>query len=278
MQSTTRIASALALWIVSMAVFILSSPFHVRAVKAFSIQPNYLSARSHQFRVTSSLFSSASSDAQWMSASESTSIEENLNPYRQRRVLQERKRKWVEQSVHYYSTVMRNDARRAKGQLRPTDQSLEKHRKNFSMAKKLYFARNKVKSGNFNHAETIYRKLINGLIKELEDDEEEDCYHAQLAVSTLLLALLLQRTDKVKETRNVFINFFKILHRRENEDMECACSAKVLQAYALFEMKQGHTRKSYSLAKMAVKLDRDLEPVLKWKQFREAAAIFGDSS
>ena len=54
---------------------------------------------------------------------------------------------------------------------------------------------------------------------------------------------------------------------------ECTCSAKVLQAFALFEMKQGNVKKAYALIQMAVKLDHELEPVLSWKQFRDAKEI-----
>jgi hypothetical protein len=55
-----------------------------------------------------------------------------------------------------------------------------------------------------------------------------------------------------------------------DEDKECACSAKVLQAYALFEMKRGHSLKSLDLATKAIKLDKSLASILKWKQFRDA--------
>jgi hypothetical protein len=191
-----------------------------------------------------------------------------------KRALQVRKRDWIEKSTAYYSTVMRNESRRARGQIKPSQNTLDNHRRNLVMAKKLYFARNKIKTGALNHAETIYRKLIDELIQEEEDEEE--CDHAQLAISTLLLALLLQRKNQITETRKVFNRFFTIIHSRnqtEGGDAECACSAKVLQAYALFEMKQGHVRKAYRLAQMAVKLDSELHPLLKWKQFRDAKEL-----
>lgn len=200
----------------------------------------------------------------------------NLPLTRSKRVLQVRKRNWIEKSTAYYSTVMRNESRRARGQIKPSQNTLDYHKRNLAMAKKLYFARNKIKTGALNHAETIYRKLIDELIQEEEDDEE--CDHAQLAISTLLLALLLQRKNQVTETRKVFNRFFTIIHSRNNQvgddqDTECACSAKVLQAYALFEMKQGHVRKAYRLAQMAVKLDSELYPLLQWKQFRDAKEL-----
>eukprot|EP01083_Nonionella_stella_P053145 140706_1 len=45
MQSTTRMISALALWVISMGIFILSSPFHVRPVRAFTIQSRPMPSR-----------------------------------------------------------------------------------------------------------------------------------------------------------------------------------------------------------------------------------------
>jgi hypothetical protein len=168
---------------------------------------------------------------------------------------------------------MRNESRRARGQINPSNQdTLVSHEKGLIMAQKIYFARNKIKSGSLNHAEFIYRKLIDELI--LEEDEDEDCDHAQLAISTLLLALLLQRKKNMTETRSVFERFFTIIHRNVDEnDMECSCSAKVLQAYALFEMKQGNVKKAYRLATMAVRMDGELHPLLQWKQFRDAKEL-----
>ena len=58
----------------------------------------------------------------------------------------------------------------------------------------------------------------------------------------------------------------------EGGEDECVCSAKVLQAFALFEMKQGNSLKSLQLVQKAVQLDPTLRPVLKWKQFRDANA------
>lgn len=182
-----------------------------------------------------------------------------------RRKLQKRQRDWIERSTAYYSTIMRNESRRARGQIKSN--TLEFHRSNFVMAKMLYFARNKIKAGSLSHAESIYRKLID----ELMEDDDEDCDHAQLAISTLLLALLLQRKDNITETRQVFDRFFSIIHRNKHEhESECTCSAKVLQAYALFEMKQGDVKKACMLAKTAVKMDNELHPLLQWKQFRDA--------
>lgn len=190
-----------------------------------------------------------------------------------KRILQKRQRRWIYNSTNYFSTVMREQTRRARGQLPSFSSRQLAHRKRtFDFAKRLYFARNQIKANKLEHAETIYRKMIGSMIEEHENGHS--CDHSELAISTLLLALLLQRTNKVKETRAAFTRFFRIMHlktRNSAEKLECTCSAKVLQAYALFEMKQGHTRKAYYLAKVAVNLDADLKPLLQWKQFRDAA-------
>ncbi len=141
--------------------------------------------------------------------------------------------------------------------------------KNFvELATKHYYARFLVKNGKLTLAEKLYRKIIDELEAE---DSDEDCDHAKLAVSTLLLALHMQRYDDTKATRTVFVNFFRRVALTEEEDVKCSCTAKVLQAYALFEMKNGHSAKSLEIIQKAVKMDENLRPVLKWKQFRDAA-------
>jgi hypothetical protein len=161
------------------------------------------------------------------------------------------------------------------------------------LAKKHYFALRKIKDGKPTHAESIYRRIIADMIQSINDhndkeDEEKGCDHAQLAVTTLLLALHLQRTGAPPQrTRSVFVNFVRVAvvgttgtgtgttttttHAdHEEEHPECACSAKVLQAFALFEMKQGNQLKSLQLVQKAIQLDQTLQPILKWKQFRDA--------
>ena len=146
------------------------------------------------------------------------------------------------------------------------------------LATKHYYARLLIKMGKWSYAEKLYRRIIDELTAEGADDQE--CDHTKLAVSTLLLALHVQRTGDVKATRAVFLNFFRRVNQKEEERKEndneevhkCSCSAKVLQAYALFEMKNGHSAKSLEIIQRAVRMDESLHPVLGWKQFRDAAA------
>jgi hypothetical protein len=194
------------------------------------------------------------------------------------RIADEKRKDWIDQSVKYYSTVMRLERRRRIGQAKDWEETSEESRNHYMLlAKKHYFALRKIKDGKPQHAETIYRRIIDELVQEISDSSENNnnsvddhaCDHAPLAVTTLLLALLMQRMGDAKKTRSVFLNFFRIAVLDAGPDEECACSAKVLQAYALFEMKQGNALKSLELVHKAVQLDPTLQPVLQWKQFRD---------
>ena len=169
---------------------------------------------------------------------------------------------WNRKSKDYYSKIMREQRRKNMGQVTciETDED-------FVLAQKHYFALRKIKEGKNRHAEIIYRRIINEIMSE---EQRGDCDHAKLAVTTLLLALHCQRMGDLKKTRSVFLNFFRVVIVENEESLtECACSAKVLGAYALFEMKQGNKIKSLEIAEKAVQLDDELGPVLSWKQFRD---------
>mmetsp|Transcript_13728 Transcript_13728/g.28988 ORF Transcript_13728/g.28988 Transcript_13728/m.28988 type:complete len:272 (+) Transcript_13728:307-1122(+) len=168
---------------------------------------------------------------------------------------------WISRSINYYSGVMKKPSNQKDSfvvDATPVDSFVK-------LAMKHYQARLLVKQGKLETAERLYRRIID----ELRSDEEEDCDHAALAVSTLLLALHTQRTSNVKaDTRRVFNDFFRVVDLDNNSS--CACSARVLQAYALFEMKNGNQVFSLMLMKRAVDMDERLKPVLEWWQFREA--------
>ena len=172
---------------------------------------------------------------------------------------------WVEKSVNYYSKVMREERRRSMGQ------EIEfGSEEDLRLATKHYFALQKIKEGRHRHAEIIYRQIIEGLLQELQDEPAE-CDHSKLAVTTLLLALHCQRMGELKKARSVFLTFFRVavVEHDEEDGVECACSAKVLGAYALFEFKQGNAFKSLEIAKKAAQYDDTLSAVLNWKQFRD---------
>lgn len=189
--------------------------------------------------------------------------------------IEEVRKTWAQSSVEYYSKVMREERRRNLGQVPYTKaEEHEHHNEDFlNQAKKHYFALRKIKDGKPQHAELIYRRIIREL--QAEEEDEEHCDHAQLAVTTLLLALHLQRNkadNYTQNTRSTFLNFFRRVTSGEQHNRPCACSAKVLQAFALFEMKQGNELKSYEIVQKAIQLDPELKPVLNWKQFRNAKA------
>ena len=219
-------------------------------------------------------------------------IDDKYNSYDSKILHEIRKKDWINRSVDYYFRVTRektyissssnnNEERTTATTIDCLQHQQPNHRRQTKeqaeIATRLYFARVKVKDGSPHHAEQIYRKTINEI---MSSDPDEYCDHSALAVSTLLLALLLQRMGDIKGTRSVFLNFFRIIQTNEEKDVEeehidnknndCACSAKVLQAFALFEMKRGNSIKSYKLVNKAVTMDKSLERVLKWKQFRDA--------
>lgn len=172
---------------------------------------------------------------------------------------------------------MREERRRNSGQIDHDLASSPEYQYEFEvLAKKHYFALRKIKDGRYTQAEQIYKRIIDEILNENED---EKCDHAKLAVTTLLLALHCQRMGDMKKTRSVFLSFFRAVtmdsrdhDQRDDSDSDhpqCACSAKVLGAFALFEMKQGNTFKSFQIIQKAVDFDPSMEPVLNWKQFRE---------
>ncbi|CAJ1967117.1 unnamed protein product [Cylindrotheca closterium] len=167
-------------------------------------------------------------------------------------------RTYAFRAMQYYTILSRERRRQSTGQ----EFSLDK-----TTAIKHYFALTKIRDGEHNQAEAIYRRIISEIMNE---DEDGHCDHSKLAVTTLLLALHCQRMGDIKKARSVFLNFFReAIVGNEGHIDECACSAKVLGAFSLFEFKQGNKKKAYEIAQKAVELDRELMPLLKWKQFEE---------
>lgn len=176
------------------------------------------------------------------------------------------RKEWVHKSVTYYSKVSREERRCRLGQVDPAVLATLEYQTDFeTQAKRHYFALCKIRQGKPEQAELIYRRII----EDIKSEHEEECDNAKLAVTTLLLALHLQRNGNAKETRSVFLNFFRQVLEHDDPLHECTCSAKVLQAFALFEMKQGNALKSLDIVHRAVRMDKTLRPVLNWKQFRD---------
>jgi tetratricopeptide (TPR) repeat protein len=163
---------------------------------------------------------------------------------------------WIDASIEYYTKIMRGQ---------------EQHgAKDRRTATKLYFALQNIRQGRYHRAEAVYRRALDE-IERLNDDGQ--CENAKLASTTLLLALVLQRMGDIKEARNVFHKFFRFAMKETKQGpiTECACSAKVLGAYALFEMKHGtgSKKRSLHLARQATTFDQSLSKLLDWKLFKE---------
>mmetsp|Transcript_36213 Transcript_36213/g.65205 ORF Transcript_36213/g.65205 Transcript_36213/m.65205 type:complete len:480 (-) Transcript_36213:81-1520(-) len=164
---------------------------------------------------------------------------------------------WINKSVEYYTKVMRVEGRPLSASNRDEQSRI---------AKRLYHAIQQVRSGNLNRAEHIYRKTIQDI------NNEDGCHNAELATTTLLLALVLQRMDNIGEARMVFHRFFRTAMSTTEKDPfhECACTGKVLGAYALFEMRFGSVHRSIEVARRAMQFDGKLSKLFDWKQFRDA--------
>ena len=174
---------------------------------------------------------------------------------------------WVAASVAYYAKVMRKHRGEA---LSPSLESAAEAR----LAFRLYHAIRQVQGGHLSRAEHIYRRTL----RDIQREGEDGCSNAALATTTLLLALVLQRMGEVGEARLVFHRFFRTAMRTrraaaasgEHEDRECACTGKVLGAYALFEMRHGSVHRSVEVARRAAQFDGQLATLFTWKQFRDA--------
>ena len=241
--------------------------------------PSDIPGRPHRSPSSSSSSSSSSPSSSSTTSTTTTASSVSLEQLRQ---------DWAERSVSYYSKIMREERRRNSGQVDQDLASSPQYQHEFQiLAKKHYFALRKIKDGQYTQAELIYKRIINEILNENED---EKCDHAKLAVTTLLLALHCQRMGDMKKTRSVFLSFFRVVtmknssHGHHNHDHDhdqdhhvvgnsdhpqCACSAKVLGAFALFEMKQGNKGKAFQIVQKAVEFDPSMKPVLNWKQFRE---------
>lgn len=169
------------------------------------------------------------------------------------------KTEWISNSLQYYNRITRGA------------EHVQQSPTYLRSAMENYFAHEKVKENNSNHAESIYRRLMD----EFDPRNNpvgirmEECEFSSLAVPTLLLGLLLQRENRFDDARTVFEGFSHILDEAGGNH-KCSCTARVLQAHALFEMKQENRVRAAELIIRAVRMDHNLRPVLRWKHFRDA--------
>lgn len=192
------------------------------------------------------------------------------------------KNEWMNNSLRYYSQITRGSSTGSVDTTAASSSSaLQQQQQSptyLKSAMENYFAREKIKKNKPHHAERIYRKLLKDFSPKVVEEECEFCH---LAVPSLLLALLLQREGRINDARVVFDGFKHVLDQSmktssssskggRHRIVACSCSARVLQANALFEMKQNNPIKAAELIIRAVRMDRTLRPVLRWKQFREA--------
>ncbi len=173
------------------------------------------------------------------------------------------KNQWISNSLKYYNRITRGA------------EHVQESPTYLKSAMENYFALEKLRQNKPHHAETIYRRLMDEFNPLNKDGERaEVCDFSNLAVPTLLLGLLLQREERYDDARTVFDGFSHVLDEA-GADHECCCAARVLQAHALFEMKQDNPIRSAELIMRAVRMDRNLRPVLKWKLFRDALVEYG---
>ena len=188
-----------------------------------------------------------------------------------RRTHNEARTIWIEGSLKYYATITRGSRHSPRHQRDDTESMAVVDPQYLKLAMENYFAREKIKMGKAHHAETIYRRLMEEMVPHQHDQQEEPCDFSSLAVPTLLLALLLQREERFDDARSVLEGFTYIFDSLgEKKQHKCCCSARVFQAYALFEMKQDNPQRAVQLMFRAIRLDKNLRPVLRWRQFRNA--------
>ncbi|GMH54256.1 hypothetical protein TrST_g10509 [Triparma strigata] len=156
-------------------------------------------------------------------------------------------------------------------------------------AKSIYLARKAISREKHQQAEKIYVNLID---RQLERGYEALDVPA-FAATALLLALHQQRQGAKKRARATFNLFFRIasdfyadesefVHSNPSAEEEFVsgevCSARVLQAFALFESKEHLMHKSEFLIKKAIEFDPSIKSLLKWKVFSEFDDHNGDDS
>jgi len=146
-----------------------------------------------------------------------------------------RKQKWMNQSSKQLSSFFLEAELKALGNPQPFKNAGSKIT---TTTKVLQIATQKLKSGYLSKPERTYCKIIDDLLTLKEKDE---VHHTTLAISTILLAWLLQRMGEMKEARKTFLRFFRIVGMEKRNLEGCAISTKVLEAFTHSEVKQGQS-------------------------------------
>ena len=145
-----------------------------------------------------------------------------------------RKQKWMNQSFKQLSISVQEAELKALGH----PHVFKSNKSNMITTKGLQIAQHKLRSGYLSKPEIIYSAIIDDL---LNLKEKEEILHTTLAVSTILLAWLLQRMGEIKEARKTFLRFFRIAGMEKRNLEGCVVSAKVLEAFTHSEVKQGQS-------------------------------------
>lgn len=174
------------------------------------------------------------------------------------------KNEWISNSLRYYNRITRGA------------EHVQQSPTYLKSAMENYFALEKLRDNKPHHAESIYRRLMDDF-NPVKNGHAEMCDFSNLAVPTLLLGLLLQREERYDDARTVFDGFSHVLDEA-GPDHKCCCAARVLQAHALFEMKQDNPVRAAELIIRAVRMDHNLRPVLRWKLFRKAVVEYKAAS
>mmetsp|Transcript_18307 Transcript_18307/g.28264 ORF Transcript_18307/g.28264 Transcript_18307/m.28264 type:complete len:191 (-) Transcript_18307:63-635(-) len=122
---------------------------------------------------------------------------------------------WIQKSIEYYTKVMRMED--------PATSQLSGTGEQSGVPTRLYHAIQQVRSGNLSRAENLTIRDI----KKLAAEEEGECRNAELATTTLLLALVHQKMDNYGEARLVFQRFFRqAISMAENDTVTAVMTSK----------------------------------------------------
>lgn len=147
---------------------------------------------------------------------------------------------WIVKVVDYYTNMMRKESAGAVD-------SAERSR----TARKLYRTIQQVRNGDPDGADDLCGDAIRDIreISEGDRDGGGSRRTAEIATTTLLTASVLRRMDDVGGARAAFHEFFRASAGEGGPAAECACTGRVLAAYASFEMRHGSALEAARMAR-----------------------------